>query len=342
MLKINVIKAFDGDCILINFLGSNKEIRNILIDGGIHRTYVKDLRTVLNDIKERGEFIDLLVITHIHDDHIGGIIEFYQDIDFEKEIIKKVWFNSKILLEKIAPNLEDGSEEISLSVANNTKMGVRSGSTLETILKQEGNWDEKVIQFGEKLEIDDAKITVLTPTLEGVQALKKVMRVEEGESTLQAANKKDYHEKVEDLIKKDFEEDKSDTNRSSISFIFEYTNKRILLLGDAWPNDIVSSLKALGYSNENQLKIDYMKISHHASKKNTNKELLDLIDCQKFIISTDGSKHGLPNKEALARIITSKKSVELLFNYEIYSDIFTREEMQNYNFHCYDIEGVEV
>ncbi|MEY8750077.1 ComEC/Rec2 family competence protein [Alkalicoccobacillus gibsonii] len=341
MLKLRTIEAFDGDCILISFSNNNRT-HNILIDGGINRTYVKSLRNILNEIKVKGNFIDLLIVTHIHDDHIGGIIEFYRDINFDKNIVKKVWFNSKALLGEIANDLEDCTDEISLSVIDNNKMGIRSGNTLERILKQHDSWQEIVIQFGEELEIEGAKITVINPRLEGIKALKKVMRVEEDESALKSAKEKDYHEKIADLIIRDFNEDKSDTNRTSIAFIFECANKKVLLLGDAWPSDIVSSLENLGYSKENKLRVDYVKISHHASKKNTNNELLDLLDCQNFIISTDGSKHGLPNKEALARIIVGKNPVNLYFNYDIYKSIFTAEEIQTYNFQCFEMKEIEV
>lgn len=89
MLKIKVIKAFDGDCILISFLDSDEKVKNILVDGGTHRTYSRNLKPILQCVQDKEESIDLLVITHIHDDHIGGIVEFYQDIDFNKDLIKK-------------------------------------------------------------------------------------------------------------------------------------------------------------------------------------------------------------------------------------------------------------
>lgn len=342
MLKIKVIKAFDGDCILISFIGRGDKVRNILIDGGTNRTYHKNLKPVLKSIKDKEEYIDLLIVTHIHDDHVGGIVELYQDDEIDKNLIKKVWFNSKILLKTKAPDLENFNEEINLYLSSNSKMGMKSANTLENELRNQGHWEEKVILFGDELNIDSAKITVLSPTINGIESLKKVMQVEEDETTLQAANKKDYEEEISDLTRKKFVEDTSDTNRTSIALILEYDNNKLLLLGDCWPSDIVSSLQQLGYSNENKLKIDYFKISHHASKKNTSEELLDLIDCENFIVSTDGSKHGHPNKEALARIIHKKSLVNLYFNYDIYNKIFTKEEIDNFKFQNYEVEEIEV
>lgn len=341
-MKIKVIKAFEGDCILINFFDKESVSRNILIDGGTRRTYVKNLKNILKEIQKKNEFIDLLIITHIHDDHLGGILEFYKDINFNKKFVKKIWFNSQDLLKKMTPDLEIESNEIDLQVIDNLKMGVKSGLTLEKELQKYNAWENKVILFREEIQIENSKITVLTPTLDGIRSLKKVMKFEEDETKMQASKKKDYDKSISELIKNKFIEDTSDTNRSSISILIEYMNKKILFLGDCWPSDLTNSLKQLGYSAENKLKIDYVKLSHHGSKKNISEELLNIIECENYIISTNGSKHGLPNKEALARIIDNKKSVKLHFNYDIYKDFFSKEEFSEYKINCYAIDEIEV
>lgn len=341
-MKIKIVKAFEGDCILISFLDNNNARRNILIDGGTRKTYVKQLKNILKSVKSENEFIDLLIVTHIHDDHIGGILEFYKDIDFNKEIIKKVWFNSQGVLKSVTPNLEIESEEIDLQIIDSLKMGVKSGYTLENELKRHSGWEEKIISFGNIIQIENTKITVLTPTLEGIKSLKKVMNIEEDESRMQASSKKDYDKSISELVKKKFVEDTSDTNRSSISILVEYLDKKVLFLSDCWSSDLILSLKKMGYSTDNKLKIDYLKLSHHASKKNINEDFLNLIDCKKYIVSTNGSKHGLPNKEALARIIDNKQSVEFYFNYDIYNEIFSEDELLNYKIKCCEIEEIEV
>ncbi|MEH7495907.1 MBL fold metallo-hydrolase, partial [Neobacillus niacini] len=90
-----------------------------------------------------------------------------------------------------------------------------------------------------------------------------------------------------------------------------------------------------GYSEKNKLKVDIMKVSHHASKKNTSTELLKMLDCTEFIISTDGSKHGLPNKQSLARIIRiMKKPLTFYFNYSSMNKIFSSQECEENNITC--------
>lgn len=94
-------------------------------------------------------------------------------------------------------------------------------------------------------------------------------------------------------------------NSSSIAFIFRTFDMNILFLADSHPNLIENSLEAKGYSKENKLKVDFVKISHHGSENNTTNKLLDMIDCDNFIISTNGgnSNHTHPDRETIARII---------------------------------------
>ena len=47
------------------------------------------------------------------------------------------------------------------------------------------------------------------------------------------------------------------TNKSSIAFLFEFENSKILFLGDSDADDIVGTLTELGYSKNNKLKVDF-------------------------------------------------------------------------------------
>ena len=54
-----------------------------------------------------------------------------------------------------------------------------------------------------------------------------------------------------------------------------------------------------------------------------------MIECRKFLISTDGTRYGHPDKEALARIIYTQYCPELIFNYAVYNSIFTEDELNS-------------
>lgn len=142
----------------------------------------------------------------------------------------------------------------------------------------------------------------------------------------------DYEKSVTELHEKEFEGIVSLTNRSSIAFLFEFSGKKLLLLGDAEDNTIKNSLTKLGYSNENKLKVDFCKIAHHASKHNTSNELIQMLDCSNYIISTQLTKEGRPSKECLSRIICNTTlPVKFYCNYDIdASKIFTEKEISEY------------
>lgn len=124
-----------------------------------------------------------------------------------------------------------------------------------------------------------------------------------------------------------YEQDDSPTNRSSIATIIELDGVRILMLADAWAEDIIQSLKKLQDEGHSMM-FDAIKISHHGSYRNTSPELLNLIDSPIYLISSDGKRHGHPDIEPLIAIIDrpSKFSRTLYFNYST----ATSKEIQTY------------
>ncbi len=134
---------------------------------------------------------------------------------------------------------------------------------------------------------------------------------------LESFGTEDEDTDIEQLAAEKFEEDSSKANGSSIAFILEYKNRRILLSGDAHSNLLVKSLRSLGASEDNPLKLDAFKLPHHGSKYNISKELLDIITCEHFLVSTNGNYFNHPEKVAMARLIkygTSNSTIN--FNYK--------------------------
>lgn len=111
--------------------------------------------------------------------------------------------------------------------------------------------------------------------------------------------------------------DTSVPNGSSIAFILSVSGQRGLFLGDAWAEDVISSLKALQPQAAPEL-FDVIKVSHHGSLHNTSMELLRVADAPWFLISTDGVRHTHPDFEVLAEIVDRPASFvrHLFFNYE--------------------------
>lgn len=114
-MKVEFLQASKGDCFIISFKDENNINRNILIDGGMEETYYNpinnrdgDLGIEIERIKMDNEKIDLLILTHIDNDHILGLLNWFR-LDTEAyKMIGKVWFNSGSLITTqtlLSPNL---------------------------------------------------------------------------------------------------------------------------------------------------------------------------------------------------------------------------------------------
>ena len=113
-----------------------------------------------------------------------------------------------------------------------------------------------------------------------------------------------------------YDPDASITNGSSIATIVELGGVRILMLADAWAEDLVKTLRSL-QSQGCSMIFDAIKISHHGSLHNTSPEFLQLVDAPRYFVSSNGAKHDHPDIEVLTAIIDRPApfSRTLYFNY---------------------------
>jgi len=133
----------------------------------------------------------------------------------------------------------------------------------------------------------------------------------------------------------DYTKDDSFGNGSSIAFILETGNKKLLFLADAFAEDIIDGLKKK-YSDELDYPIffDAVKISHHGSFNNNSSELFKIIDSNNFLFSTNG-KHKHPDVETISCIINRDLPEQitvrnLIFNYELeHLKDFNKLELKN-------------
>ena len=328
--EIKVLKAFEGDCIIIRTDDLDGNCFNILLDGGTPGTFKTSLRKELEYFEDEKLSIDLLILTHIDNDHIGGILKFIDSSYFDKIEVKKYFFNGGNLL-RIKEGTQVGSNQ-----------GIKFEKYLLTKEKDRKKWGDKVVFTAEEIKLANGIICkILSPDEKGLELLLanwKYLSDEEIQSYQVAGSvvtkAKDFDISFDELVKRDFNPDKSLEedyfNNSSIAFILECTDFKGLFLGDTCPETIITSLKGFGYSTENPLQLDLVKVSHHGSKNNTSNELLELIQCKKFVITTNGNGKGStkhPDRETIARIvaqpnISNPKDIQVNFNY-------TKEEIEN-------------
>lgn len=148
-----------------------------------------------------------------------------------------------------------------------------------------------------------------------------------------------YTESTKDLndyLSKSESYDSSPANGASISFVLEYKGKKLLFLGDSHPQLIKLELEKLLNQGDSKLFFDLIKVSHHGSHRNTSKNLLEIIDSEIFLLSTNGGRNKHPNNETIARIVCREthKKRRLIFNYlhgEQPWDEEGNKEKYNYN-----------
>lgn len=310
---IHVFPACEGDCFWLQY-GTDNNLYNILIDGGREST-AELVRQFIDRLPPEQRNLELLVITHIDRDHIEGVCTLFRDQALMK--VGEVWYNGRNHL------LDE-------------PMGVPEGEQLMSLISDCGwKWNESFGGGAVKLDENDLpvwkkltggmRVTVLSPDS---RKLKKLLPKWQEEWTKAHGTQPEPPEPgelevmglidIEELAVKKFKADTSPTNGSSIALLFEFGGKSALFSGDAHADLLVKGLASLAGTEgrSRPVQLDLFKISHHGSRKNTSKALLEKMRCRTYLISTDGSGNSNhPNPEAIARVLKyggGKKT--LIFN----------------------------
>lgn len=322
-IRINTLKVKNGDSFLIS---SDDYRTNILVDGG-PRSAKNEVESMINNLIKRQLSLDYICVTHVDNDHICGIIELL------KVFIKKPIMIKKLKLKGIFYNNFDENENIKI---NNCEISFKNGNELSKLIK-EVNIKLVEMEYKEikiiKLKANDSficgslELNILTPLENEINILKETWEKKNRNISIYREN---YGIDIEDII---FKADKKYTviNSSSISFLISDRKSIALFSGDASPVSMTKSLLELGYNSGNKLKLDLLKLAHHGAKNSITEEFLEIIECSKYLISTNGCRFNHPSKETLAKIILhfERKKLNFYFNYE--RRIFTENDLKNYD-----------
>ena len=321
-IRVRLLRANHGDCILVSHVSADGTF-NLLIDGGNPATfkhgprlrYDGELCLVLDEIKAKNQVIDLAILTHIDDDHIGGLIRAFEASGYLQDLVKTIWFNSSKYVTDYFDHVEIPENDVRLS-DESPETSAQQGKALEDLLEDIGCERRSIVKAGQVISQGPFTFTILSPNENNLRKLLRVWPYD-GETSETSGKETDHSLSFDEILVDDeFKEDASFTNGSSIAFIVEADEKFMLFLGDAHDKTVVESLTSLDFSREKKLSVDLVKISHHGSQHNTSTEFLEMIEAKKFLISTDGSRHGLPDKRTIARILSSSEEGTVCFNYD--------------------------
>jgi len=313
-IRFEFFEAGCGDSILV----STDEGTNVLIDGGVTETYKNEISYRIDELDK----LNLVILTHIDNDHICGLIELIND-KYSRDKIDELWFNTP-------------SSKLMIQPTFNNDIGYGQGEYFHKIIKKyKLNHKDNIYVEAENIYniASDIELILLSPMKKNLDALKRQWNKND---FLRDCNGKkldisgeipiDDRREIEQLFNSlsELGKDSSYTNKSSIAFILEYQkHQQFLFLGDSDIRVINKSLENLGYSKDNRLSVEFIKLSHHGSKKNINEEFLDLVDCDTFVVLTNGlhpnsSHYKHPDKETLSLILkhsNRKKNINFNFNY---------------------------
>ena len=383
MSRIHFLPVKYGDSFVIECQkGGRKGV--VVVDGG-PRGCGKVLKAKVEEVGTP----DLMVLTHYDDDHIGGMSQYITTCKKENRLpAREIWANcikyaeteEEIIVMEDAPREFPVIREMDAPMQDMPRMApmpspvqaVKFARLVEILPnKSDLTWRDDLTE-GVAQQFPFADVEVVSPTEEwrkkavGKQEIvaatmeKKIIvmpkSVPMGEEVLREMPMMEILEPLEDLAldcpnPPSEKVDAQVANAASIAIILRCDDLSILMLGDCYPHNVVDYLRRKGYSENNPLKVDFVKVSHHGSQHNTSNELLDLVKCNHYIISTNGEKFGHPDREAIAHILchptrNREEKVHLYFNCDMDTirensgQLLMRGEEEEYNFEIHECVSV--
>jgi Metallo-beta-lactamase superfamily len=341
MLGIEMLQARFGDALWLEY-GDARHPHVVIIDCGFKENY--------RELKERiarlePDQLELLVLTHVDDDHIRGAVPLLADRSVRFAESMEVWFNGWRHL-----NAEHADE-----------LSAVQGEMFAALISQrELRWNALAPWNGAGLVVPDhgplpagslpggLKWTLLSPSPAKLRSMRELWKTKVEAQNLVPGDEEAFLElleersdlqpdelggealDIEELAGADFEEDDKEPNGSSIALLIEHEGHSLLLTGDAHPRLLATSLQRLAQERGvTRIPVDLFKVSHHGSRRNTSAELLEAVDCRRFLFSSSGDKHGHPSPECVARIIQAFPGATLHFNYRSdVTSIWGRRDLQ--------------
>ena len=346
MFTIEALPAEQGDCLLLRY-GSKTAPRLMIIDGGPGDVYWPTLAPRLQELKADRKLseksalpLDLVIVSHIDDDHIGGILELMDEIAEAKDNraplpyrVGGVWHNSFDEVIGTTPEVLESSISAKFGAA----------STAEAVLarRPELAHDAAMIlaSVAQGRRLRDAVKKLRTPlnsAFDGKPAMldgadpKRIIDMGDGlefvvvgpmQSQLKKLKKKhDDWLKKNKKSRKDAEAtlaafaDGSAANLSSIVIHATCAGKSMLLTGDARGDFIEEGLLAAGLMSKKKPYVtDVLKVPHHGSDNNVTEGFFQNVRATHYVFSGNG-EHGNPERTTFEMLFAARESVESMSN----------------------------
>lgn len=344
--SLDVRRARKGDCLLLHY-GTEQNPGLVMIDGGPSGVYGPHLRPRLEEIRQvRGDGplrVDLLMISHVDDDHIQGILDLTRELreaaqDNEPPLVRilDLWHNS---FDNIIDGKGDeltGQVESQFGPASVTGGGELSDEEIADVEEDSDEHPEVVlsglmvlasIAQGAQLRVDaelldlpvndefDGGLIIADEDAEPIDMGRGLSFTVVGPMRPEVeALRKKHNDWLKDLKKKGKSPsevlaayvDKSVPNLSSLVLLAEVDGKTMLLTGDARGDKILEGLEMTGLIEPGgTLKVDVLKVPHHGSDNNLDDDFFERIIARHYVFSGDG-EHGNPERASLEMLFEAR------------------------------------
>lgn len=317
MFAVEMLPAGHGDALVVEY-GTTADSHQLLIDAGTYHAW-EGVRAEL--MRRRRDKYEIFVVTHVDEDHIGGAISLLDDGNLNHRI-DQVWFNGYV-------HCKSGGNVL----------GPVNGEQLTYRIARGGfHWNEgftprESIDVGGPVVVPStgdlpscdlpggATVVLLSPNSPKLKAMAKswVKAVKEaglgdpGHTSSPSPRDRAFDPLPEPLdldqiakLAAESASDSSPANATSIAFVIEYDRKRVLFTADAYASILTGGLRRYAKRvGEARPRMDLVKLSHHGSNANISFELLSLIDCRRWLVSTNGDNFAHPDDAAIAKVIVS-------------------------------------
>lgn len=313
MMQLEMLPAEHGDALLLEY-GDARERHRILVDAGPASSY-ESVRWRLLALPPGHRRFELLVITHVDADHIEGVIKLLQDDDLGCEFAD-VWFNDYRHArdpEKAPDPRHLGAVHGEILAALLQRPGVRWNAAFDgarVAVADDGPLPERMLAGG-------LRLTVLGPGRTELETLATHWNKVVGEAGFAPG---DVTSALAQLERRKWlgppraalgevrieapKPDNSVANGSSICVLAEFDGHRLLLSGDAFASTMEQGVRRwLAQHDGDTLALDAFKLPHHGSRANLSPELLDLLRCRRYLVSTSGARFGHPDAAAMRLVL---------------------------------------
>lgn len=337
LFTLEALDAKHGDALLLHY-GTLGDPQLIVVDGGPSGVWTRRLRPRLAALRasRAGEAalpIVAVVVSHIDDDHVNGILQMFTAIERGKDgdddaglDVAALWHNSfDDLAPKVQPQALDAAvarvKPVALGGEVPKALGIsRAGALVLASVSQGRDLRNAAKRLGIPVNFDGKGGLIKAPSTGGhVETIGNGLRMTVlGPLAPQlAALQVDWDKEIARLKKQgkltpaavlgilaDFV-DRSVNNLSSIVLLAEAGGRRMLLTGDARGDFILDGAKKAGLLKHGAMRVDVLKLPHHGSIRNVKKELFEQIVADHYVISADG-RFDNPDVDTLKALFAAR------------------------------------